>query len=161
MDKYTKKDIIFYTKDLNVDELIGKECYFSCSADCLLDKANEDRESQKLVGVDKNSFISECNYKWTYIIVKKTQYVPFANAREFVEEYMANRTKRISKDKFTDFDRVGGMWLTIDGIDEYLSVTDISDEGITVGVNVLKNWDCIFRNYKFLDDSCCGKKVGN
>ena len=161
---YTKEDIIFYTEDLNVDELIGKECYFSNSPKEGLKKANEDKDSLKLVSIDKNSispFIDEENLRWIFIIVKKTQYVPFKTAKEFIEGYIA--TSKYAKyyritDVSTDIDGLS-MWLTTNGT-EYLNVTHITNAGIKLGAdNMIKDWNYVFKNYRFLDGSYCGKKV--
>lgn len=161
---YTKEDIIFYTEDLNVDELIGKECYFSNSPKVVLKKANEDKDSLKLASIDKISispFIDEESFRWIFIIVKKTQYIPFKTAKEFIEGYIATskyaKYYRI-KDALIDIDGIS-MWLTTDGTD-YLNVTYITNAGIKLGAdNMIEDWNYVFRNYKFLDGSCCGKKV--
>ena len=179
-EKYTWDDIIIDPTSERAKEAVGKLVYY---ADVPLNCINYANVGLiKFLGV-----LDETNQKcypfhikggnqWACIIVKKeepkTKYVPFENAREFINVYSCVEATSLKKEDY--FLSSHGIWLKRKDKPPILMVTEIYSFGVVISgdMNTTKKpndeyvtitettlWRELLRGYTFLDGSPCGKSM--
>lgn len=163
MAEYTIKDVIIDPEDPRLEGVIGKEVYYDNSPSYVLEQAMSGGKASKFMTIDKTSNtkpfkVAEWANGWECIIIKKEdpkpEYVPFYTPDEFVDAYISNLNKRKDIGAVSRLDNFG-MWLRWKG--DYVAVTYISDQGINENTELMADWQDLFDNYTFLDDTPCGK----
>ena len=184
MDKYTCKNLIIDPETQGLEDIIGKEVYFSDVPLSCITWANNNCPVGILKGICKGSdfpFQIETPEKvvqdYACIIPKreepKPKYVPFENAEEFLDAYYHNEISNL--DGIYHYLATRGIWLEDKGEDAYYMVAEIWDDGVVLGdskmettkassgkyftINGATTWDELFENYAFLDGSPCGGLV--
>ena len=167
MDKYTCKNLIIDPETQGLEDIIGKEVYFSDVPLSCITWANNHCEAGILKGICKDSdfpFQIETPEKvvqdFACIIPKreepKPKYVPFESKEEFIEAFHYH-----DNDKYSETDDIllnYGMWLKLNEL--YVLVTCISDEYIKTFESCYF-WNELLENFEFLDGSPCGKESGD
>ena len=186
MDEYTYDNIIIDPTKKGIESLIGKEVYFHNNPSLCLENANEKSTSNLgiLIEIFKNSIVpfrieqkcGTCAHTCAHacIIEKKEEpkkYVPFENAREFLDAYR-NAPGCLNEEDY--FLSSHGIWLKRKDKPHLLMVTEIYSFGVVISgnMNTIKKpndeyvtitettlWRELLRDYTFLDGSQCGKLV--
>ena len=183
MDEYTFENLIINPETPGLEDLIGKEVYFSDVPVYCIDRANKNYNVSILREVRENyaaPFFVETSsgYMLNYacIIPKKgepkPEYVPFENAEEFLNAYYHNETENL--DGVYHYLATRGIWLKDKSteVPVYCMVTEVWDKGViisdkkmsTTGILVFNNttsWSELYESFAFLDGSPCGKLMGN
>lgn len=152
---YTKENVIFFNDDERVNELIGKEVYYSHSPYNLLEYANEDVMYGKLLSATEEGFIIEgSEVTWEFIIGKKLEYSPFNSFEEFALSYdsVFDGLDSVGKCMFR-----GGFWLIDKNTNERLLVKGYTDDGIILEFDVL-SWEYVLEHFLMPDMTPCGVK---
>ena len=178
---YTYSNIIIDPTKEGIESLIGKEVYFHNNPSLCLENANEKSTVSLgvLVEIHKDSitpFVVERNdtdLAYSCIIEKKEEpkkYVPFENAREFINVYSCVEATSLKKEDY--FLSSHGIWLKRKDKPHLLMVTEIYSFGVVISgdMNTTKKpndeyvtitettlWRELLRGYTFLDGSPCGK----
>lgn len=183
MNKYSYKNIIIDPTKEGIESLIGKEVYFSDHPYICLENANKDYNIGILEKISKDSMYpfevedSEGEMRvFACIIIKdkepKPEYLPFSNASEFIDAYR-NATGCLNEEDY--FLSSHGIWLKDLEIDTFFMVTEIWNDGVVITdskmkttkevddeyltINQLTLWEELLRDYRFLDNSHCGRFV--
>ncbi len=187
MAEYTYSNIIIDPTKEGIESLIGKEVYFHNNPSLCLENANEKSTSNLgiLVEISKNSIVpfrieqkfGTCAHTCAHacIIVKKEEpkpkYVPFENAREFINVYSCVEATSLKKEDY--FLSSHGIWLKRKDKPHLLMVTEIYSFGVVISgdMNTTKKpndeyvtitettlWRELLRGYTFLDGTPCGKE---
>ena len=183
---YTYSNIIIDPTKEGIESLIGKEVYFHNNPSLCLENANEKSASNLgiLVEISKNSIVpfrieqkcGTCAHTCAHacIIEKKEEpkpkYVPFENAREFLNAYRSVARWLGEQDLYLSNH---GIWLKAKDADDALfMVTEIWNYGVVVSgnmktteesedfyltINEATTWEQLLMLYTFLDGSPCGK----
>ena len=183
MDEYTFENLIINPETPGLEDLIGKEVYFSDIPVYCIDRANKNYNVSILREVRENyaaPFFVEtsngCMLNYACIIPKKEEpkpeYVPFENAEEFLNAYYHNETENL--DGVYHYLATRGIWLKDKSteVPVYCMVTEVWDKGViisdkkmsTTGILVFNNttsWSELYESFAFLDSSPCGKLMGN
>ena len=185
MDKYTCKNLIIDPETQGLEDIIGKEGYFSDVPLSCITWANNNCPVGILKGICKGSdfpFQIETPEKvvqdYACIIPKreepKPEYVPFENAEEFLDAYYRNETNKL--DGIYRYLATRGIWIKGKGTyNSYYMVTELWDDGVIIGdskinttqvssdryftANDITDWHELYDKYTFLDGSPCGKEV--
>ena len=187
MAEYTYSNIIIDPTKKGIESLIGKEVYFHNNPSLCLENANEKLTSNLgiLVEISKNSIVpfrieqkcGTCAHTCAHacIIIKKEEpkkYVPFENAREFINVYSCVEATSLKKEDY--FLSSHGIWLKRKDKPPILMVTEIYSFGVVISgdMNTTKKpndeyvtitettlWGELLMLYTFLDGSPCGKEV--
>lgn len=182
MAEYTYADIIMDPNDPRLEGAIGKECYFNDSPKMILEHANNNSPnnffSLKEINENNEYPFTDGKYEdvWTLIIIKKEEpkleYLPFYDAREFIDAYR-NAPGCLNEEDY--FLSNHGIWLKAKDADDALfMVTEIWNYGVVVSgnmktteesedfyltINEATTWEQLLKRYTFLDGSPCGKEV--
>ena len=183
MDEYTFENLIINPETPGLEDLIGKEVYFSDVPVYCIDRANKNYNVGILREVRENyaaPFFVEtsngCMLNYACIIPKKEEpkpeYVPFENAEQFLNAYYHNETENL--DGVYHYLATRGIWLKDKSteVPVYCTVTEVWDKGViisdkkmsTTGILVFNNttsWSELYESFAFLDGSQCGKLMGN
>ena len=184
MDKYTCKNLIIDPETQGLEDIIGKEVYFSDVPLSCITWANNNCPVGILKGICKGSdfpFQIETPEKvvqdYACIIPKreepKPKYVPFENAEEFLDAYYHNETKKL--DGIYHYLATRGIWLEDKGEDAYYMVAEIWDDGVVLGdnkmettkassdkyftINSTTTWGELYESFTFLNGTPCGRLV--
>ena len=188
MAEYTYENIIIDPNKEGIESLIGKEVYFHNNPSLCLENANEKSTSNLgiLVEISKNSIVpfrieqkcGTCAHTCAHacIIEKKEEpklkYVPFENAREFINVYSCVEATSLKKEDY--FLSSHGIWLKKKDKPHLLMVTEIYSFGVVISgdMNTTKKpndeyvtitettlWRELLIGYTFLDGSPCGKSM--
>ena len=179
MDEYTFESLIINPETPGLEDLIGKEVYFSDVPVYCIDRANKNYNVGILREVRENyaaPFFVEtsngCMLNYACIIPKKEEpkpkYVPFENAEEFLDAYYHNETENL--DGVYHYLAIRGIWLKDKNteVPVYCMVTEVWDSGLvisdrkmsTTGILIFNNttsWSELYESFTFLDNSPCGK----
>lgn len=185
MAEYTCSNIIIDPTKEGIESLIGKEVYFHNNPSLCLENANEKSTSNLgiLVEIFKNSIVpfrieqkcGTCTHTFASacIIENKEEhkkYVPFENAREFINVYSCVEATSLKKEDY--FLSSHGIWLKRKDKPHLLMATKIYSFGVVISgeMNTIKKpndeyvtitettlWRELLRGYTFLDGSPCGK----
>lgn len=179
MAEYTYEDIIIDPNDPRLEGAIGKECYFSDYPKKLLNSAiyNLPEYLDCLTDIRKEgvcTFVDKKGTKWASIIIKKEEpkkYVPFKNAREFINVYSCVEATLLKKEDY--FLSSHGIWLKRKDKPPILMVTEIYSFGVVISGNMDTTkepndeyvtitettlWRELLMLYTFLDGTPCGKE---
>ena len=177
MAEYTYKDIIIDPTSEEAKNAIGKKCYMYDSPTMLLKMANSNDGARTLESIDESDYPfndKEFGSEWTCIIVKKEEpkkYVPFKNAREFINVYSCVEATSLKKEDY--FLSSHGIWLKRKDKPPILMVTEIYSFGVVISgdMNTTKKpndeyvtitettlWGELLMLYTFLDGTPCGKE---
>ena len=180
MNEYTFSDLIVNPETPDLEDLIGKEVYFSNVPGYCLGYANEG-DSQHLavlIGIEKDNVCPFCIKNsdqrefYSCIIVKKEEpkpkFVPFENAEEFLYAYYHNEIKNLNG--IYHYLATRGIWLKDKRakVVVYCMVTKVWDSGLVIcaermrtdGIIELDNiisWSELYEGFTFLGSTPCGK----
>lgn len=183
MDEYTFKNIIIDPTEEGIESLIGKEVYFADQPTTCLKSANNNHRIGTLTKIIKDSKYpfqvktpEGDTIVFSCIIIKKEEpkpkYVPFENAREFINVYSCVEATSLKKEDY--FLSSHGIWLKRKDKPNLLMVTEIYSFGVVISsdMNTTKKpndeyvtitettlWRELLKGYTFLDGSPCGKEV--
>ena len=179
MDEYTFENLIINPETPGLEDLIGKEVYFSDVPVYCIDRANKNYNVGILREVRENyaaPFFVEtsngCMLNYACIIPKKEEpkpkYAPFENAEEFLNAYYRNETENL--DGVYHYLATRGIWLKDKRTEVavYCMVTKVWDSGLvicaakmgtdgTVELDNIISWCELYESFTFLDDSPCGR----
>lgn len=162
---YTYSNIIIDPTKEGIENLIGKQCYFSDYPKKVLYGArnNSSEYLDCLTNIIKEGvcpFVDKKGYGRTLIIIKKEdpkpkpKYVPFENVTEFLDAYKNAPVCLNEEDYFLS---KNGIWLKQKDPKGYVMATEIYDNEVVIGSNMsVTPWDELLENYTFLDNSHCG-----
>ena len=179
MNEYTFSDLIVNPETPDLEDLIGKEVYFSNVPGYCLGYANEG-DSQHLavlIGIEKDNVCPFCIKNsdqrefYSCIIVKKEEpkpkFVPFENVEEFLDAYYRSETKNLNRTY--RYLATHGIWLKDKSteVGVYCMVTKVWDNGLvvcdvkmstdgTIEFNNIISWSELYESFTFLDGSPCG-----
>ena len=179
MDEYTYNNVVINPNTEGIESLIGKEVYFCDNPSLCLQKANEKSSTMSgiLVEICKDSinpFCVECKdsiYEYPCIIEKKEEpepeFVPFASADEFMDEYDNANYSINSGTLENKLLNCGGVWLKSKKDCSLCLVAGVSNNGLVIcdkevplsnpiKYNVKMSWEEILANFVFLDGTPCG-----
>ena len=170
MAEYTYKDVIIDPTSEEARNCVGKEVYFGDSPYGCLESANDHEKwcLGILESIDSDAVYCPFNRKDGYcknhIIRKredcepKPEYVPFESISEFIEAY-EDSTYSIACDSVENkLINRGGIWLKYKATDTRLVVTEMWDNGLTIGSDTAVTiWNAVLKYYEFLDGTPCGK----
>ena len=183
MDEYTFENLIINPEAPGLEDLIGKEVYFSDVPIHCIEQANENYKVGILMEVRKGysaPFYVEtpggCMLNYACIIPKKEEpkpkHVPFENAEEFLDTYYHNETENL--DGVYHYLATRGIWLKDKSteVPVYCMVTEVWDNGVvisdkkmsTTGILIFNNtttWSELYESFTFLDGTPCGKLMEN
>ena len=167
MAKYTWDDIIINPTTKKVEQLIGKQVYFSGTPTRCLYYANHDMEDWcgylETIDLEEEDPFVVCKYHWSCIIVKKepqkAKYAPFKSAEEFIKAHKEH-TEGKSLLETDSYLREHGFWITYKNKDGRMNINYISDDGLNCGDSHV-DFDSLLKDYLFLDGTQCGKEVVN
>ena len=152
---YTKENVIFFNDDERVNELIGKEVYYSHSPYNVLEYANVDTMHGRLLSATDYGFLIEgSDVTWEFIIGKKLEYSPFNSFEEFALSYdsVFDGLDSVGKCMFR-----GGFWLIDKYTNDRLLVKGYADDGIVLNCDVL-SWEYVLEHFLMPDKTPCGVK---
>ena len=179
MNEYTFENLIINPETPGLEDLIGKEVYFSDVPIYCIDRANKNYNVGILREVCENYaapfFVGTpdgCMLNYACIIPKKEEpkpeYILFKNAEEFLDAYYRNETKNL--DGVYHYLATRGIWLKDKSteVPVYCMVTEVWDKGViisdkkmsTTGILVFSNttsWSELYEGFTFLDGTPCGK----
>ena len=189
MIEYTYANIIIDPTKKGIESLIGKEVYFHNNPSLCLENANEKSTSNLgiLVEIFKNSIVpfrieqkcGTCAHTCAHacIIEKKEEpkpkpkYIPFKNAKEFLDA-CRNAPGCLNEEDY--FLSNHGIWLKKKNKPPLLMVTEIYSFGVVISgdmnttekpngeyvtITEITLWEELLRGYTFLDGSPCGKSM--
>ena len=179
MEEYTYDNIIINPNKEDVESLVGKEVYFHDNPTLCLEKANEGSTDNLGILVESNPGANPfCvkKYGGAYhshpcIIEKKEdpkpEFVPFASADEFLNEYDNVNYSVNSGTLENKLLNYGGVWLKSKKDDSLCMVAGIRDNGLVIcdkertisdpiEYNVKMSWAEILSDFVFLDGTPCG-----
>lgn len=179
MSEYTYDNVIINPCKEGIESLIGKEVYFEAKPFLCLKAANEKLASNLgiLVEVYKDSINPFCvkgksgSYKYPCIIEKKEElkpeFVPFASADEFLDEYDNVNYSINSGTLENKLLNYGGVWLKSKKDYSLCMVAGVRDDGLVIcdkerttsepiEYNVKMSWEEILANFVFADGTPCG-----
>ena len=187
MDEYTFENLIINPETPGLEDLIGKEVYFSDVPVYCIDRANKNYNVGILREVRENyaaPFFVEtsngCMLNYACIIPKKEEskpeYAPFKSVEEFVEGYVEAKGG-VKSNSFEDNLLQCGMWIKVKGISSggYCTVNELWNDGVALGhsktynvqnllgeystVTETTSWETLYKGFTFLDGSPCGKLI--
>ena len=173
MDKYTCKNLIIDPETQGLEDIIGKEVYFSDIPLSCITWANNNCPVGILKGICKGSdfpFQIETPEKvvqdFACIIPKREEpepeFVSFESVDEFINAYdNANYSVRSGtvENKMLNY---GGIWLKGKISGSYYMVTEIWNNGVVLaGDQDAIFWGELLKDYVLLDDTPCGKLKEN
>lgn len=169
MDEYTFVDLIINPETPGLEDLIGKEVYFSDIPIYCIRHANDDCKAGILIEIRKDYpapfFVetpSGCMLNYACIIPKKEEsepkYVPFKNRTEFIEAYRSVETKKLRDE--TAYLAKHGMWLRQKCDSEDSMILSMSPDGVFV-LDTFYTWELLIKDFFFLDGSPCGRLKEN
>lgn len=188
MDEYTFESLIINPETPGLEDLIGKEVYFSDIPIYCIRHANDDCKAGILIEIRKDYpapfFVetpSGCMLNYACIIPKKEEpkpeFIPFTSADEFIDAYDSANYSVINGTRANRLLNYGGIWLKGKDSRAYYMVTEIWDCGLVIDdinmktfkiekdlyftVNGVTHWDELLGYYTFLDGSPCGKPKEN
>lgn len=169
MNEYTYDDLIVNPNKEGIENLIGKEVYYSDIPLYCIRGANENYKIGILIEVRKNEaapFYIEipsmgCTLNYACIIPKKEEpkpkYVPFESQKEFLGAYQKFK-ESITCDTFENNLADYGIWVKNKNGISCAMVLEIWDEGVALGGETQSiYWRDLFEYYTFPDGSACGK----
>ena len=167
MAEYTYKDVIIDPTSDEAKNCIGKMVYYSDNPNGCLSSANNSNGTHCgiLRGIEAGKrcpFVLESSvHAWTCIIPKKEkpkpEWVPFESAVEFLDAYEDSTYINLGSvgNKLLSH---GGIWLKYKATDTRLVVTEMWDNGLTIGSDTaVTSWNAVLKYYEFLDGTPCGK----
>ena len=184
MNEYTYDDLIVNPNKEGIENLIGKEVYYSDIPLYCIRSANENYKIGILREVRNDEaapFYIEnpvgCALNYACIIPKKEEpkpeFIPFTSADEFIDAYDSANYSVINGTRANRLLNYGGIWLKGKDSRAYYMVTEIWDCGLVIDdinmkttkieedlyftVNGVTHWDELLGYYTFLDGSPCGK----
>ena len=178
MDEYTFENLIINPETPGLEDLIGKEVYFSDIPVYCIDRANKNYNVGILREVRENyaaPFLVEtsngCMLNYACIIPKKEEpkpeFVPFKSADEFIDEY-DNANYSINsgtlENKLLNY---GGVWLKSKKDNSLCMVAGVSNSGLVIcdkerttsepiEYNIKMSWVEILANFVFANGTPCG-----
>lgn len=166
MSKYTLKDVIIDPEDPRLEDAIGKEVYYSDYPNACVRYANDNNrlfiDNLASIHAEDDSPFSVKNCFCTCIIVKKedpkpeSEYVPFKNVSEFIGAYRKVEAIQLKKENF--YLSIRGIWIKYKATDTRLVVTEMWNNGLTIGSDTaVTSWNAVLKYYEFLDGTPCGK----
>ena len=183
MSEYTFESLIINPETPGLEDLIGKEVYFSDIPIYCIRHANDDCKAGILIEIRKDYsapfFVetpSGCMLNYACIIPKreepKPEYVPFKNAEEFLNAYHYNEIKNL--DEPYHYLATRGIWLKDKSTEAGVCcmVTKVQDNGLVIcdenistnGITVFHNtifWSELYESFTFLDSTPCGRLKEN
>lgn len=185
MNEYTFENLIMNPETPGLESLIGKKVYSGTAPLDCLKRANKDYEVGILREIRKDClcpFLVEVPngmiFNYVCIIPKKEEtkpkpkYVPFGNVTEFIDAYINLEGCLNEEDYFLSSH---GIWLKDLEINTFFMVTEIWNDGVIITdskmkttkevddeyltINQLTLWKELLRDYRFLDNSPCGRFV--
>lgn len=86
----------------------------------------------------------------------ESEYVPFKNVSEFIGAYRKVEAIQLKKENF--YLSIRGIWIKYKATDTRLVVTEMWDNGLTIGSDTaVTNWNAVLKYCEFLDGTPCGK----
>ena len=152
---YTKENVIFFNDDKRVNELIGKEVYYSHSPYNVLEYANVDTMHGRLLSATDYGFLIEgSDVTWEFIIGREESYIPYKSMSEFALHYdsVFDNLDYQSQRMFR-----GGFWLIDKHSEHRFLVKEFTDKGIVLDYEVL-DWEYVLENLLMPDMTPCGVK---
>ena len=152
---YTKENVIFFNDDKRVNELIGKEVYYSHSPYNVLEYANVDTMHGRLLSATDYGFLIEgSDVTWEFIIGREESYIPYKSMSEFALHYdsVFDNLDYQSQRMFR-----GGFWLIDKHSEHRFLVKEFTDKGIVLDYEVL-DWEYVLENLLMPDKTPCGVK---
>ena len=172
MSEYTFKNIVIDPTSEKAKNCIGKMVYFADNPTDCLTYANSGYDDMAMIlesiQLDSNfpfRFGAHEEYYFSCIIPKKeepkSEYVPFKNVSEFIGAYKRVEACKL-KDENLSYLSIRGIWLKYKATDTRLVVTEIWDNGLTIGSDTaVTRWNEFLKYYEFLDGTPCGKLKEN
>ena len=188
MNEYVFEDLIMNPETPGLEDLIGKEVYYSNTPLYCLNNAKYNCKTGILKEIQKDGNLpfwvdnrDGAIVSYACILPKKEEqkpkYVHFESQEEFLNYYAYHRNKLVESSLNHQLSSFGGVWLKGKKPNVLYMVIEIWDEGVVLGdtkmrttnqwcgeyvkANTATEWKELCENYTFLDGSPCGKLKEN